>query len=506
MRYKLLFIFAVIVQSVTLSQQEPLPIKEDYDRFNKELVRRYNPCGISLEKDQTVFGDGMSHILDGYFTMFETTGDKDYIYKFILQTLCILENRHDIAGISNDPIWGELTYEDGYIIGSMARVAYALRTTDKLKDEPLYPFPGITENSFNVQFQSAGQFGQWLSKQLTVTLDWYISKGYWNEYTGFLELPSDTSGMVVNKQIGYARAALYIGLMDNREDLLDKAHRVAALYKEPVIFRDKWARKRYNAPMLLLNDKDAYWLYHYGWTIPYRQKWWQLRPNPSFKTYTYDYEDISHGAVVYYLPIDHLKLGITPFFDSIDFRRMRNTFVRNIYDGKNGFYNAMNGVDSPISDMKCTGNCPHNYHALKALMYSPFVPYDTCYPTEKGIYSILMDYYKAEILPSQSLPSGYCCGMNKGHAELVQQQWNKEKVNLVLGKRVLVYDQDFYAKGKLTIDPTSSEQSSYAEPSIEAPVWQVKPGVKTTIQSNYAVHLKPGVHFSPGSQVKVSVY
>jgi hypothetical protein len=139
-------------------------------------------------------------------------------------------------------------------------------------------------------------------------------------------------------------------------------------------------------------------------------------------------------------------------------------------------------------------------------MYSPFIPYDTCYPTEKGIYDILMDYYKTEISPSPSLPSGYCCGMNKGHAELVQQQWNKEPVNLVLGKRVLVYDQDFYVKGKLTIDPTSSEQSSYAEPSIEEPVWQVKPGVKTTIKSNDAVHLKPGVHFSSGSQVKVAVY
>ena len=504
---KLILIVSVffLFCSVSIAQTQSLSIKEDYDRFNKELVRRYNPCGISTDKDQTVFGDGMSHILEGYLTMYETTGDKDYLYKFILQSLCILENRHDHAGISSEPIWGDLTYEDGYIIGSMARVAHALITLEELKPHALYPFPSLTENQFNQQFKSFDQVGKWLIAEVTTTLDWYINKGYWNPYTGFLEHPSDTTGMVVNKQIGYARAALYAGIVSNRQDLIDKANKVASLYKELVVFHDRWANQKYKAPMLLLNEKDAFWLYHYGWTIPFKKQWWQLKANPSYKSYTHDYEDISHGAVVYYLPIDHLKLGIDAYFDSVDYRRMRNTFVRNIYDGKNGFFNAMNGVDSPISDMKCAGNCPHNYHALKSLMYSPFIPFDTCYPNEKGAYTILMDYYRQQLSSSVALPKGYCCGINKGHAELVQQQWKKEVVDLTLGKRVVVYDQDFNARGWLIIDPCNNSQSSYAEPSFEKSLWIVQPGVKTTISSKERVYLKPGVHFTAGSKVNVLV-
>ena len=37
--------------------------------------------------------------------------------------------------------------------------------------------------------------------------------------------------------------------------------------------------------------------------------------------------------------------------------------------------------------------------------------------------------------------------------EVITQQWKRETYNLSLYNRDMVYDQDFYAPGKLVIDP-----------------------------------------------------
>ena len=496
----------LILHSQLFCQSTTLPIKEDYDRFNQELTNRYNPCGIGTEKDQTVFGDGMSHILDGYLTMYKTTSDKSYLYKFILQSLCIIENRHDLAGVSDQPIWGELTYEDGLIIGSMAHFVYDVLMDKELSESKLYAFPELNGHALNTSFTSFRDVAEWMDGQVQKTLFWYINQGYWNDLTGFLDQPKDQSGLVVNKQVGFARAALYIGLLHKELGLLQKANRVARLYKEPVVFYDRKAKKKYTAPMLMVDDQDAYWWYHYGWTIPYRKKeWWQKKVQPSYKSYTYNAEDISHGALVSYLMVDYYRLGFHEYFGKDDMRRMRNTFVRNINDGQGGFYNAVNGTDFPISDTKCKGECPHNYHALKALSYSPFVPFDSCYTQEKGAYDIIVSYYTTALSSQRSFPKGYCCGMNKGHAELVQQQWLKGPITLRFFHRKIVYNQDFNIDGDLIISPLDGEGLSYAEPQIIEKKWTIESGVKSTVTASKSIQLKSGTHFKSGSRVHLRI-
>lgn len=502
--------FLVILVSCSFSQAQmydSLSIKEDYDRLNARLVEIYNPCGISTDNDHTVFGDGMSHLMDGYITMYKTTGDKAYLYKFMLQSLCILENRHDLAGIGLEPRWGDLTYEDGYIVGVMAHFVHFIESEDTLlREMNVYPFPEIQGNAFGIKINTFGDFTAWLSSKVQETVDWFIANDQWSEAFGLKDYPNSNEAMVINKQIGFARALLYIGLTENNKEYLRKSKVITDLWQGNVSFHDFCARKRYNAPVFYLDKNDAYWWYHYGWTVHLdkcKKKRKGTHESPSYNVYTTNYEDISHGAVVLYLPIDHFRHDPNSPFSLLDMQRFRNTFVKNIYDGKGGFYNTVKGNDGPISDNKCRKDCPHNYHEMKALMYMPYADFDYLAPNEMGVYSIIMDFYSSHVANKFSIPKGYCCGMNKGHAEVVQAQWQREKVNLTLMNRKVVYSQNFNAKNNLFIAPEKSVGKSYAEPIITEKEFTIEAGVTSELTAGKEIRIKAGTHFKPGSSVHI---
>ena len=125
---KIKLILAMSLPFSFLSQMySSLQTKEEYDLFNNSEVNRFKPCLVSPENDQNNFGDGMAYMLEGYITMYKTTGDKGYLYKFLIQSLCIMENRHDIAGVNSDPRWSDAMYHDGNIIGSMAHFVHFIK-------------------------------------------------------------------------------------------------------------------------------------------------------------------------------------------------------------------------------------------------------------------------------------------------------------------------------------------------------------------------------------------
>ncbi len=130
-RILLIFISFLLVEISTFEQlYGSIKIKEDFDTYNAMIVNNYNPCGISPTGDGDSFGDGMSFILDGYITMYRTTGDKAYLFKFIIQSLCIMENRHDFAGLNSEARWTDATYQNGYIIGPFCiKIVKLLRTS-----------------------------------------------------------------------------------------------------------------------------------------------------------------------------------------------------------------------------------------------------------------------------------------------------------------------------------------------------------------------------------------
>jgi hypothetical protein len=488
------------------SQDTTLHIKEDYDRYNKLLVDRYRPCTIGTANDHTVFGDGMSHILDGYFTMYETTGDKDYLYRFMTQSICMLENRHDVAGISTEPLWGDITYEEGYILGAFSRgVHFFFNEHPELLNDTLYPFEPFRKNAFNVTLHSVREYASWLLEQTKVSFDWLIQHGYWNNQQGFLGAPNANQALIINMQVGFARCAFFLGQVTQNRKYIDMADKIGSLCKGEVQFTDPKKNTVYRAPVFQLNKNEAYWWYHMGWRVkPLRPPFFRRKKNTvygSLATHTDFIEDMSHGAVVLYLPWMYYRYSNTSPFDSLDMQRFRRTFTHNLNDESGQFFNAVNGTDGPISDNYCT-SCAHNYHAMKSLMYAPFAVFDKNDSKDIDVYPLIESFYKKEVAGLYELPKGYCCGMNKGHAELVAQQWSREIIDLRLGPRLLVYNQDFKVTGSLFIQPESPKMFPFAEPLNTEKTFEVKAGVKAIFQAK-EVQLLPGIELQEGAEVEV---
>jgi hypothetical protein len=495
---------SILLFNVAFSQYGDLKLKEDYDVFTQQLISNYKPCTLSTENDHTVFGDGMAYVLDGYLSMYESTGDKDYLYKFMMQSLCMMENRHDFSGISNEPRWGNLTYEEGNINGTFAKFVHFIKVKNKDLDTlKMYSFPAISNNSFNATFNTFGDYANWLSLRVDEALSWFIANGYWSNQLGFLDKPNTSSSLIVNKHIGFARAVLFMGLCGNSE-YEAKSKLIESLFFKDVEFYDRHKLKRYKAPLFIKNDKGAYWWYHFGWTDvrkkrKIRFKW--SKGSSSIQKYTSFIEDISHGGIVALYPLDQWVNNPKTAFDEQEISGFHKTFTQNIYDGNGGFYNAVNGADNPISDNYCT-TCPHNYHAMKSLIYAPYSAFDGVLESD-SIYPILMDYYQNSIDSCSGLPMGYCCGISYGHAELVKTQWSIEQFNLSLYNRVLVYNQDFLVKGMLTIEPESANSTSFTEPKTEDKTFLISSGVKSDIKAS-SIRIKPGTQFKSGSSVHIA--
>jgi hypothetical protein len=504
--HRVLFLLFLIPSFLIDAQYSELHVKEDYDRHTKLLLERYKPCVLGTQNDHTVFGDGMSHILDGFLTMYETTGDKDYLYKYLTNSICMLENRHDVAGISSEPRWGNITYEEGNILGAFARGVHFLKKEyPELLDDSLFHFPVLTENAFGVTFNTFGQFAEWLQKQTIHSLDWLIQQGFWNDSFGFMNSPDAGQALIINMQVGFSRAVLFLALSTQREDYLNKAKRIAELCKGTIAFTDCQSRKKYKAPVFQVNEANAYWWYHAGWRVkPCKSNTFRSKRKSPFgyvSTYTEFMEDMSHGAVVMYLPLNYYKHWDRRVFDSTDMIRFRRTFTENLYDDNGGFYTGINGKDTIVSDNRCS-ECPHHFYAMQSLMYAPYALFDSWEPQEKSVYEIIREFYSKEVSEKRELPAGYCCGMNKGHAEFVREHWKREKAHVILGARTIVYNQDFIFTGLLQIAPLHPFATAYAEPIGKPDTFTVTEGNTVRFVAN-EIHISCETEFRAGCEIEI---
>lgn len=508
-----ILVIGIFICLFARSQYSNLSIKEQFDILNIIEIQQYNPLNSSIGDDGSKFGDGMSHILDGYITMYKTTLDKGYLNKFVLQSLGMMNNRHDIAydlnGVLNDdltgiddvPRWAAYTYQDGYILGSLADFVHFIKIEQPaLQTETLYQFSDIQNNPFGANFNTYGDYANWLGQRINESLFWFINNGYWDDNFAMKDSPEDDYALPINKQVGFARAFLFMGLAENYQLSINKAMKMAYLYKSQIEFTDLCGTNQiYNAKLLRQKPNNSYWWYHAGWEIYNRNCFLQFNI-PEYEKYVEFIEDMSHGAVTMYVPLEYYNYQPSTPFTQVDMLRFRNTFVKNLYDGNGGFYNSVKGVDNPVD--ACTEDCPHNYFASSCLAYMPYEKFDSpsLMSNVKGVYEIIMDYYVGNLANLSSVPN-YCCGMNKGHAETVQAQWKRECVNLTVYNRDVVYSQDFFVKNNLTIDPSAGPGLSYADPIINTPTFTVEPTISSEIKAGNSVHLKPGVHFKSGSEI-----
>ncbi len=513
-----MFLFLYVNITVLFSQNyNDLKIKEEYDIYNTNLVNvTYELCTNSPNADQLDFGDGMSHVLEGYLSIYKATGDKAYLYKFVIQSLCVMENRHDYAGINSDPRWSENMYQDGNICAAMSRFIYFVKNEEPtLMSQSIYPFDQINPtlylantcncNKFNTTFTTLGQYANWLQDRVGETLWWFLTNGYWRDAVGFVKYPYDEIAVDLNMQVGFGRALLFNGLSANNSIFLQKAMILANLLTSNVTFYDFCEDVSYDEPVFQLTSSNAYWWYHRGWRIETRPCYLFFN-SPSITQYTEFIEDMSHGANVTWLVQDYYHYLTNTPFDIQDMVRFRNTFLLNITDSNGEFYNSVRGSDGPINnnDECAPDNCPHNFLHNAALNYIPLAEFDSESPTiTPKVYNTVLEYYSNRI-------SGYTYapyqGMhNKGHAEVVLAQWTKECPNLTLYNRDVVYNQDFFSKGELTVAPEEATGNSYAEPIISDNKFIVNENVTVNMSAANKITLKPGTQIKSGAQFRAYI-
>lgn len=503
-----LFVFCNL-QSQTY---QTIQTKEEYDLFNKFIVDvSYYPCTKDPNDDISAFGDGMSKVLEGYITLYKITKDKAYLYRYMIQSICIIDNRHDLNGINSEPRWGcsnccdnsECMYADGYIIAAMARFVYFIYEEDpELLEYQLFPFAEIEFRG--ITFTTLKDYTDWLRTQTEVTLNWFIANGFWDNNLGFKNKPSNLIAAPLNYQVGFARALLFLGYSGNgNPDYQFKANKIAdLLLNNHVSFIDLCEGIQYETHVFRKdNVNNSYWWYHNGWRIPTAYCGLLGTEGPSYNLYTEFIEDISHGAVDTWLVMDYYDyLPGTPLITD-DMIRFRNTFTKRIYDEtSNVFRKAVNGQDSPVY--------PISSLDFAALNYMPLYKYDGADATaiEPNVYNVIMNFYITHVAGNTSLPASqyYEPGQsNKGHAEVVSAQWDKECVSLTLYNRHVVYDQDFTIKNILYVSPADATGDSYADPPISEKVFYNAPGISMTMTAGNAIELNPGFEGNHGFEAYI---
>lgn len=526
------FIFIISTSVYSQVSYDTLKIKEDFDYFNRNVHLRHNLCKISPNNDWNTFGDGMSKVLDGYIDMYKATQDKAYLYKFIFQSLCIIENRNDInpETLTQTPKWTETdrsTYTDGYIIASFAKFIHLVRVLyPELINTPLYQFDEINPEKYelnscycnytNRRFQTFGEYIDWLEDRARETLDFFVFGGLWDYKRGILQPPDDE--LVINMQTGFARALLFLGLSTQNNQYSLMADTLAYLHKSIVKFHDKCNNIKYSKPVFILDTlKDSYWWYHNGWKIPLGSKGCVksiFQRSPSYEKYTNFIEDVSHGTIVMMFPFEYYMYKSTDkFFSDIDMRKFRNTFVYNIYD--NGNYNI--GVDgskgNTYPEIKYREEKLEIIRKTSAIGFAYYAFFDKENDTIKAEDIIFNDYIKL-LHNSDSIPKWYGGQKTMGHAQLVFYQWQKHNPSLYLYSRNIVYNQDFISKNSIIIDPQYKRGGkffpTYAEPFVfldggNTNRFVIEPNVKVNIVAKKSVIIKQGFHAKKGSFCRITI-
>lgn len=516
----LLAIFLFLPFTIYGQSYSAYNVKEKYDDLNRKAIAPYHYDSVEPDNDEGVFGEGMSKVLEGYLSMYKATRDKAYLYKFVLQSLCVIENRHDIQkqynnyNVTDEPKWmGDENFfqGDGLILGALSRFVYLIKIEENsLYNLSMYSFGELNPDNYLTQtkycnyshmndFNTFGDYADFIQDRVGESLWWFIQNGFWDDNLGLVQHPGSGKAATLNKQVGFSRAFFFIGMTSGEQSFLDKSLIVANLFKTDVEYEcQNGIQSTTNLEPVFRYDSqnNAYWWYQNGWRLPDEDS----DPICQYEEFV---EDVGHGFMDILLVRDfYLFQNNTPFQQS-DLVRLRNTLTNLIHD--NGYiYFLVNGTDSPFSDC-CVAYAPER--ALCWIILNEFDDYPGANPGT-DVYSALMQYYLQILDPItysnySTIPLLYDGYENWGHAEVVLAQWEKECPNLTLYNRDVVYDQDFFSKCNLVIAPEEgSVTESFAEPIISTQDFIVEPNVESDFYAATSVTFKPGTHLTNGSKSK----
>ncbi len=518
----------------------PFTIKEQYDKRQKSLIENgpFNTClvGNNTETISSTYGDGVSYILESYLKMYDSTKDKAYLIKFILNTICMHEHRLDVLGTYSvsEPRWAckdcpdengnpvDYQYHDGLIIWPMSHFVHLVKIQEPYLYElslPQITGTKISNNHFgNNLWSTYGEFAEWLRIRIKQTLDYYTYgnsqnnfANYWGNDTKCFTPTTDQSDRAqsVNKQTGFGCALFYLGATDQNSEYLQKVAQIALAYKgtwnernpHPT-FSCLFGGVIHTHPVLKLLSNNSY---------VWKTNGWRERICSEHNNGTTDFEDISHAVQTLIFPLaihNRLESNNVMLFNDNDLVRFRNTFSFNIYAGTiSGCPRFHAGIDG---DDEITYGNSYSFNTLRirSLAWMPFYKFDFL-SSNPNVYDIIMDYYACDVLDNINNIS---YGLDfYGLSEVVAAQWDKECVNLKLYNRKIIYDQNFYVKNKLEIIPEANDgyhsmnDPSFAEPIIFENEFTIEPGVTVNVVVGENIRLKPGFLAKKGSTFSASL-
>ncbi|MFN7014878.1 MAG: 3-coathanger stack domain-containing protein, partial [Bacteroidia bacterium] len=433
----------------------------------------------------------------------------------------------------------------GLVLWAMAHLCHVI-----LYDYPELcstPLPGnlLEPNTSNYPYTNGiatyGLFADWLARRCVESLDWYLQTYWIGPTEGFRDEYNDDFGAAINQQAPFAAAFFYLGHLTNiapcfayqgfysgLASYIDRAAQMAKLFTSYVnIYKDNSSCEVnltcFSKPVFNFDlSKNSYWWFTTGWGYPKNK----LKCNKkrvkcseyfNISSEKYHIEDISHGIRTLIYPLLCYKYnfisGGTPFFNTSDMFRFRNTFVNSIWNGDLNspqfFYSVKgSGYNNLISSSTCT-SCNDTYFQWIPMAWMPFYKYDylasntTTYDVIKKHFSnLLLNYGLGNFVNGEKV---------WGIAHIASAQWDKECTDLTLYNRKLTYNQDIYAKKTLTIAPQQEDcyhslnDNSLADPIITENKFIIEPGVTCTMKAGERIVLKAGFHAKAGSNFRAYI-
>lgn len=512
-----LLLVATIIKINIAQDYSVFPIKEQYDGISKKIVGIPTIQNKIPDSDNgDYFGDRTSYLLMSLLRMYEITGDKAYLIRFISFSYIIQEVRNDHNNQSNHPGWVSDTkqmYQDGLIIMAMAEFVSMINDDNTLANTLLPDnttlhidskyFPPYPDN------QTYGTYATWLRTRIWQTLNFYtFDPGFWFDdhtcYTNCSNPTNETEPLTLNEQSPFASTLYYYGITDPNNPtsniFLWKAACIANAYKGSVSDQHcvacKWNGDYDTRFVTELFPNNSYLWKDLGW----RSQTCSNRCGPAPD----DWEDLAHGRQSLLLPMtiyDKLETSGNLLFDDVDMSYYRNTFVLNVFDGyTNNCPDIHAGIDG---DDDITYRDKGDYDGINnaimiqtALAWMPLYKFDW---NGTNVYDILMKLYDCKF---RTTISNINCGLGCfGLSEVATAQWDKECPDLTLYNRRVVYDQDFQVKGNLTVDPTATSDTSYADPIITPVEFKfiIAKNVTTNMVSGKSIVFKPETYINKES-------
>lgn len=550
MMKKIILIITCLVMAyhTSINAQNVFPMKEHYDKL---YFSTYSPANFDY-LDCNLTGNQLSWVLSSLLRMYQTTGDKAYLIKFVNHCIHLQKNRRDErdGSIPGDPaLWvrsgdcslnnAEPLYFNSLLISPMAEFINMVIHDPILSNTKLPIQPYITQNivdmntlqlmpSYNIGIVDYGHFAWWLGYRVEQTLS-YMNNNYWDDTYGVKghhnDIHSNGDGIYgagMNMESPYGCALLNMGLSyfnfgydGDRTLYLSKAQVIARLYKQTLDFTDLCGVNTYDTDdeLILLGNNSYAWYTRACSMSIYSCPFYNHQSDISW--YKEFIEDVSHGTMDLWFANACYETQFapcntcTPYFTNTEMERFRNTFTKNIYfTNSTGahFHNNVNGTDNP-SQADCSPNCPSDLNYGEALNWMPLYKFDSNSP---NVYDILMQHTTGLIsTPSTQNLTGAQSFL--GFSEVIKAQWDKECINLTLYNRDVVYDQDFNVKNKLAVAPEQVDNfhqlngNSFADPITTNNNFLIESGSKVNMVAGESIELLPGFKAMEGSNFTASI-